>query len=512
MIYIEYINNSYRNKYGRLKINLLNKKFIKKELNDSDYILSNICGYSLDKKQRIAIITDECSNLIIAGAGSGKSLTIIGKIRYLIETSKAKENEILCISFTRDASKSLENKIQKFYDYNIKVYTFHKLALEILKEYNFNIVESDLLNYIVDEYFYMIKNNDDIVKKVKTVLNKIDTPYNILIKSKELFNLKRLIITFINLFKTNNYSIYYFLKFKKYKALIRIIMDIYFLYDEELKSTNSLDFNDMIINATLYVKRNGIKEYKYIIVDEYQDTSYIRQCFLKEIMLKAHAKLICVGDDYQSIYRFNGCDINMFLNFKKYFGHTKVLKINNTYRNSQELINLAGKFIMKNKRQLYKSLKSEKRLLKPIKIMYGDSLSKLLDIVLKKYDHILVLGRNNFDINKYFKLDEEGYFSYKDTKIRYLTIHSSKGLEEDCVVIINLKDDILGIPNRIKDCEILSLINNNNDIYPFEEERRLFYVALTRTKNEVYMLVDAKRPSIFVKEIIRDSSKYIEYI
>ena len=115
MIYIEYINNSYRNKYGRLKINLLNKKFIKKELNDSDYILSNICGYSLDKKQRIAIITDECSNLIIAGAGSGKSLTIIGKIRYLIETSKAKENEILCISFTRDASKSLENKIQKFY-------------------------------------------------------------------------------------------------------------------------------------------------------------------------------------------------------------------------------------------------------------------------------------------------------------------------------------------------------------------------------------------------------------
>ena len=119
MYTINYLDNTYKKKYGRIKINRLNKKYIQKELKDSDYILSNINGYSLDKEQRIAVITDECANLIVAGAGSGKSLTMVGKIRYLIERKEIKEDEILCISFTRDASINLENNIKKNYNYNI---------------------------------------------------------------------------------------------------------------------------------------------------------------------------------------------------------------------------------------------------------------------------------------------------------------------------------------------------------------------------------------------------------
>lgn len=435
---------------------------------------------------------------------------MVGKIRYLIERKNIKEEEILCISFTRDASENLEKNIKKNYNYNIKVYTFHKLALEILKGNKFIISPTNTLSYIVDEYFYFVMYDNRMKQKVKKVLNKIDTPYKNILKSKELIMLKRLIITFINLFKTNNYKLDYFLKMKKNNDIISIIIDIYYLYEEELRSTKSIDFNDMIVLATSYVKNNNIKNYKYIIVDEYQDTSYVRYLFLKEIINKTKAKIICVGDDYQSIYRFNGCDLNMFLNFKKYFGYTKVLKINNTYRNSQELINVAGSFIMKNKRQLYKKLRSNKRIDKPIKIMYGDNLKKLLDYILEK--NILILGRNNFDINKYFKLDNNNYINYRGRNIKYLTIHGSKGLEEDVVVIINLKDDILGIPNKIKDDKILKYVSKNKDIYPYEEERRLFYVALTRTKNEIYLLVDKKNPSIFVKELIKENSKYIEYI
>ena len=510
--FIQYIDNSYKDKYGRLKINRLNRKYIKKELIECDYLLSNINGYSLDREQRIAVITDECANLIIAGAGSGKSLTMIGKIRYLIERKNIKEDEILCISFTRDASENLEKNIKKNYNYDIKVYTFHKLALELLKSKNYKIASDNLLKYIVDEYFYIVKYNKEIKLVVKKILCMIDSSYKKILKSKELENFKRLIITFINLFKTNNYNINYFLKIKGDKLILRIIIDIYILYEEELKSTNSVDFNDMIVLATKYVKGNNIKKYKYIIVDEYQDTSYIRYLFLKEIINKTKAKIICVGDDYQSIYRFNGCNLNMFLNFKKYFGYTKVLKINNTYRNSQELINVAGKFIMKNKKQVYKKLKSQKRLSKPIKIMYGDNLKKLLDEVLKYHKNILILGRNNFDIDKHFKLADDNCIYYSDGNIKYLTIHASKGLEEECVIIINLRDDTLGIPNKIKDNEILKCVNNNVDLYPYEEERRLFYVALTRTKSDIYLLVDKKNPSIFVKELIKDNKKYIEYI
>ena len=437
---------------------------------------------------------------------------MVGKIRYLIERKCIKEDEILCISFTRDASENLEKNIKKNYNYNIKVYTFHKLALEFLKNNKYKIANDNLLRYIVDEYFYFIMYDKSMKIKLKKVLNKIDTSYKNILKLKELENLKRLIITFINLFKTNNYNIAYFLKIKCNKYLLRIIIDIYILYEEELRSTNKIDFNDMIVLATKYIKNNNIKNYKYIIVDEYQDTSYIRYLFLKEIINKTNAKIICVGDDYQSIYRFNGCNLNMFLNFKKYFGYTKVLKINNTYRNSQELINVAGKFIMKNKKQLYKKLRSNKRIDKPIKIMYGNNLKHLLDKIMDKHKNILILGRNNFDINKYFKLNEDSIINYKGSNIKYLTIHASKGLEEECVVIINLKDDALGIPNKIKDDKILKCVNGNKDVYPYEEERRLFYVALTRTKSDVYLLVDKKNPSIFVKELIKDSSKYIEYI
>ena len=448
----------------------------------------------------------------MAGAGSGKSLTMVGKIRYLIERKSIKEDEILCISFTKDASKNLEMNIKKNYNYNINVYTFHKLALEILKENNYNIALDSTLRYIVDEYFYIIKHDNYMKLKLKKILCKIDTKYDNILNSKELEQFKRLIITFINLFKTNDYKLDKFLTLKGNKDIMRIIIDIYLLYEEELKSTNSIDFNDMITRATEYLKNNDIKKYKYIIVDEYQDTSYIRYLFLKEIINKTGAKIICVGDDYQSIYRFNGCNLNMFLNFKKYFGYTKILKINNTYRNSQELINVAGNFIMKNKRQLYKKLKSSKRIEKPIKIMYGNNLKKLLDIVLKNHKNILILGRNNFDIDKYFKLDSNNCINYNGVNIKYLTIHASKGLEEECVVIINLKDDILGIPNKIQDDNILKCVNNNIDIYPYEEERRLFYVAITRTKSDVYFLVDKKNPSIFVKELIKDNKKYIEYI
>ena len=437
---------------------------------------------------------------------------MIGKIRYLIERKNIKEDEILCISFTRDASLNLENNIKKNYNYNIKVYTFHKLALEILKDKKYKIANDNLLRYIIDEYFYKTMYDKNIKLKIKKILGYIDIPYKSLLNSKELENFKRLILTFINLFKTNNYRLIDFLNMNGNKDILRIIIDIYLLYEDELNSTNSIDFNDMIVFATEYVKNNGIKKYKYIIVDEYQDTSYVRYLLLKEIINKTGAKIICVGDDYQSIYRFNGCNLNMFLNFKKYFGYAKILKINNTYRNSQELINVAGKFIMKNKRQLYKKLRSSKKIDKPIKIMYGNDLKKLLDKVLMVHKQILILGRNNFDINKYFKLNTDSSIHYNGVDIKYLTMHASKGLEEEAVVIINLKDDILGIPSKIKDDKILKNVNNNIDIYPFEEERRLFYVGLTRTKSDVYLLVDKRCPSMFVKELIKDNNKYIEYI
>ena len=491
MVMYIYLDHNSKEKFKSIK----NKLFIKEELKKYDYLFSSVNGYSLDKEQRIAIVTDEINTLVVAGAGSGKSLTIAGKIRYLLEKG-IKEDEILCITFTREAAKSLENKL------GIRVYTFHSLAYTFLKDNNYNIIEDHYLEYIVDEYFNsIIFNNNEMIKKAKRVLNRIDTPYKLLLNTKKYINLKKLIITFINLFKTNDYNIQSFLNMKD-KDFISIIIDIYFLYEEELKSTNSIDYNDMIKLAT---KRIPNIKYKYIIVDEFQDTSFIRYKLLKEIVNKTNAKLMCVGDDYQSIYRFNGCDIDMFLNFKKYFGYTKVLKINNTYRNSQELINVAGSFIMKNKSQLYKNLRSNKHIKKPIIICEKD-IYKLLDELVLKYNSILILGRNNSDIKNFNK-----EFEYKGCNIHCMTIHASKGLEDECVIILNVVDDELGIPCKIKDEAELNYVSRNIVNYPYDEERRLFYVGLTRTQNEVYLMTN-NNESIFIKEIKHDYCKYIRQI
>ena len=254
-------------------------------------------------------------------------------------------------------------------------------------------------------------------------------------------------------------------------------------------------------------KNRNMKSYKYIIIDEYQDTSYSKYKLMSKIKEITNAKLFAVGDDFQSIYRFTGCDLNIFINFKKYFKNSKILKINNTYRNSKELIYVSGHFIMKNKYQIRKKLKSNKSIDRPIIVIFTNNCKKVLYDLINKIDtNILILGRNNDDI---YNVDSN--FSESD-KVRYMTVHKSKGLEEDNVIIINLNDCISGFPNKIKSDNILSLILEEKELYPYDEERRLFYVALTRTKNYVYLISDRSKPSYFIREIVRDYEKYIKVL
>ncbi len=127
---------------------------------------------------------------------------------------------------------------------------------------------------------------------------------------------------------------------------------------------------------------------------------------------------------------------------------------------------------------------------------------------------IMVLGRNNRDILNYIDKDftrQNDKYTYKTITFRYLTIHKSKGLESDVVIILNLENKPLGLPTQIKDEEILKYVNNTKDYYPYEEERRLFYVALTRAKETCYLIAPYTNESIFVKELLHNK-KHIKVI
>ena len=475
----------------------------------------SVSGKNLDQEQLEAALTNSTNSIIIAGAGAGKSTTMVGKIKYLVEYLHVPLKEILCITFTNNAANSLEEKIKKELNQDAKVYTFHKLSLEILKDHAiaYQIAQEDLLEYLVDEIFFSIPS--PYFEKLFLDKNYFKNPY--------FLQYKNTIIRFIRLYIANYYDEQYFDLFlkkarKKDKPLLKIIKKIYEMYNLEKTASGTIDFDDMIYMATKLVNEKGIhKNYQYIIVDEYQDTSMVREELVQAIRFKTHAYVTVVGDDFQSIYRFSGCDINNFLDFKKNFKPAQELYINHTYRNSKELIRVAGSFIMKNPRQMRKKLKSDKSIKKPIVICYYKKEKEDFYKLLKKLDpsNLMILGRNNKDIYtvlpEQLKI-EDNRLIYPNANIYYKTIHKAKGLEEDNVLIINLTSDINSLPSKIKDEKILKYVIKHYDAFPFEEERRLFYVALTRTKNYCYLFVPKDNPSIFVSELIKNYKEYISFI
>jgi len=495
----------------------------------NDEFFNNINGYSLDYNQRKIVLDESNTLLVIAGAGSGKTLTMVSKIKFLIEKKHINPKDILCISFTNETVNNLKEKI----NYDVNIYTFHKLGLKILKSHNiyYQIAPSDLLEYIVNEYFesslfyekylkyilsyfnYLIEDNNISIEKIKNKYNKLFISY------------KKLIIKFINILKCNDKSIndirlmllnnkikYLFNRKESYKnkCFFVIVLSIYKIYLEELNSYYTIDFDMMIDISSKVIDKYGLKKiYKYIIIDEFQDTSYIRYNLINKIKEESDCKLVCVGDDFQSIYRFSGCNLDLFINFKRYFINSKILYMTKTYRNSLDLLMIANKFILKNRYQIRKYVISDKRLLFPIKIVYYTKSNyknvffDLLEYFYKENKkNILVLGRCNYDIKKvYDKELNNNYIEYKDMNVRYLTVHKSKGLECDNVIVLNLVNDVLGFPNQIEDDKVLNLVLKSKEKYLYAEERRLFYVALTRTKNSVYLMTMKNNESIFIKEI-----------
>ena len=260
-----------------------------------------------------------------------------------------------------------------------------------------------------------------------------------------------------------------------------------------------------------YEKLDNINlKYKYLIIDEYQDISKCRYLLVKKMIELFNIKLFAVGDDFQAIYSFSGSDVNLFTDFYNLMGHASLKKITNTYRNSQELIDMAGSFVMKNKNQIFKKLVSNKHVNKPIEVyFYENKILVLKNIIDKIYSEnnnskILLLGRYKSDIstiidNNYFKVYKDKVL-YTDLNIYldFMTIHASKGLGSDNVIIINLNSGKMGFPSLKVDDDIINILNSNCAL---EEERRLFYVALTRTKNKVYLMCPKDNVSMFYKEL-----------
>ena len=375
-----------------------------------------------------------------------------------------------------------------------------------------------------------------------------------LISSEENRYIRRLltlICRFITNFKTNGYNeddfnrMFHSTLNVRTRLFLNITHDCYLEYERQLKESHAVDFQDMINDSAKLLRQ--VKEmkqkldYKYIIVDEYQDISRQRFDLVKALSEVCDAKIMAVGDDWQSIYAFSGSDITLFTQFAEKMGYAKLLKIVKTYRNSQEVIDIAGNFIQKNTSQISKTLISPKNITDPViiytydatpKKAHGDNRSGVnyaiahaVETALEQIQiyneqeekeedsSILLIGRFGFDADR---LEKSGLFEFTQYKsqlksvrfpkmnITFLTAHASKGLGYDNVIVVNGKNETYGFPSKIEDDPVLSFVIKGDRSIDYAEERRLFYVAMTRTKNRVYFIAPEQNPSEFLLEIKRE--------
>ena len=396
-----------------------------------------------------------------------------------------------------------------------------------------------LLEHLNEE---LIKHGFILVERpAKEVFEKIvNTEEN-----KYIANLVKLICTFIQNFKTNGLTIDVFYRFKHRTTNVRthLFLDIceqcYHEYSKRLKERNAIDFEDMINDSSKIIHEKEIKgekiDFKYIIVDEYQDISRQRFNLTQELSKLCDAKIIAVGDDWQSIYAYAGSDITLFTNFKDIFGYGLELSITKTYRNAQEVIDIAGGFIQKNTAQIRKALISPKHIEDPIIIetykeevdrklfegkggkyfLIGQTVEKIVGHILEEHPNssILLLGRYGFDAyhlgrSSDFIYDEKSgnVFSknFPNKQIEFLTVHRAKGLGYDNVIIINARNEVYGFPSKVQEDPVLKYVVKDDHSIEYAEERRLFYVALTRTKNRVYIVTPQEHPSEFIIELLSD--------
>ena len=297
------------------------------------------------------------------------------------------------------------------------------------------------------------------------------------------------------------------------RKFIKIFEQVYQRYQYHLSSASLIDFNDMIrLSAQALDGGHELKDIKYVLIDEFQDISIGRAEFIKSLLKSTdRAKLVAVGDDWQSIYRFSGSDISVMTSFEEHFGRHEVRMLSETFRFDQMVESVASRFVLRNEAQIKKTVIAKLRDNSKSVILWHpqkesgpllESIAQKIPVATVGKTSVLVLARYNF-----YK-DQLGIAELKvqrpDLELTFSSVHAAKGAEADYVILVGLKSGRYSFPSEIADDPLLDLVLSDREHFEHAEERRLLYVALTRTKRAVYVVGDPSAESSFFSELIND--------
>jgi len=478
----------------------------------------------LDEGQQKAVTSQAKNILCLAGAGSGKTRVLTTRVFYLVKKLNIPEENILSITFTKNAAAEMLERLAKLGIDTEKLWcrTFHSACYKILRELNpklnMEIIDETRQGDILTDIIKKLSRHQEFGYRLSRFMDDNNWPLYLL--QEEIFKIikecRNRSVGFEKIIrrcqKEKNVDIVEF---------YRLLYVIKSQYEKYLKMNNIYDFSDLINEVNLELENGGqaLKYYrgkfKHILVDEFQDVDFTQMKFLK-ILNGTKNNMFVVGDDWQSIYGFRGGNVSYILNFQKYFledNETIILPYN--YRSDGHVVYSASKFIKKNKRQHKKKIKSFSKSKLKIKIFRGRDEAENVKFVLKAIrtllkhniskSDIMVIGRNWKNLHPYIKIFNKN----KLNNIKINTIHGSKGMESEVVFIAGLHQGRGGFPCIKEDYDIVKIIKDAKMQDRLEEERRCMYVAITRAKKLLFLITEKDKESVFVKEISR---KYCEEV
>ena len=311
-------------------------------MNNIDNLIEN-----LNKEQKKAVLSTEGPNLIVAGAGSGKTRVLTTRLIHIINQKKAWPNQILCVTFTNKAAKEMQNRVMNYIKGSANAVpwlgTFHSISVKFLRRH------AEALGYKSN---FTILDTDDQKKLIRNI-----------VKGEDLDAKKfspQLIIYHIDQWK-NKGLLPKDVKVNKSGSIIKSILKVYEIYQNKTKDLNAFDFGDLILFCVkLFDEHKDIREiyqknFKYILVDEFQDTNFIQNKWLN-LLVNNKENICCVGDDDQSIYSWRGAEIKNFLTFDKIYKNCKVFKLEQNYRSTKNILETASNLISNNSNRVGKKL------------------------------------------------------------------------------------------------------------------------------------------------------------
>ncbi len=339
------------------------------------------------------------------------------------------------------------------------------------------------------------------------------------------------VTTFLNLYKANGWTVS---EVRRRAAdagntralkFLEIFHTIFAKYEAALQREGAIDFHDMINETVAHIRSGRFSPgYRYVLVDEFQDISRGRARLIQALLEQVpEARLFAVGDDWQSIYRFAGSDIDLMTRFAEHFGHTRRTDLRTTHRFNKRLLQASSQFVSANPQQLAKQLIATRERLTPaMAVVAGprvgrakgegaDSsgnpglLSRTLEAIARETtaDRVDVLVMSRY--HHVHRGQQTVELPDRRLKLRFLTVHAAKGLEADYAIILEVVRGKFGFPNEIADDPLLDLVLAGEGAFPHAEERRLFYVALTRARHKTFILTETQRRSVFVDELEGDT-------